>query len=206
MRISKLVSGVALAAAISGAALLSVGGAQASSLIVNGGFETGDFTGWVADAVSFPMGVGGPPFTPVNSGDFAAQIAGFSFGPDTLSQTVADTAGQNYILSFARLVGDGAPTVSLDVTWNGNSIFSELNPATVNVYQTFAFNVVGTGTDALVFTSANDPSFTYLDDVSLTSTAATPLPSTWLMLLSGFVGLGFFAYRGTKKRTVLAAA
>ena len=36
--------------------------------------------------------------------------------------------------------------------------------------------------------------------------SATPLPSTWLMMLSGFVGLGFFVYRGTKKRTALAAA
>jgi hypothetical protein len=35
---------------------------------------------------------------------------------------------------------------------------------------------------------------------------ATPLPSTWLMLLSGFLGLGFLAYRGTKKRTAIAAA
>ena len=36
---------------------------------------------------------------------------------------------------------------------------------------------------------------------------ATPLPSTWFMLLSGFVGLGFFAYRGSRKRaTRLAAA
>jgi hypothetical protein len=34
---------------------------------------------------------------------------------------------------------------------------------------------------------------------------ATPLPSTWLMLLSGFVGLGFFAYRGTKKNAVATA-
>jgi hypothetical protein len=29
--------------------------------------------------------------------------------------------------------------------------------------------------------------------------AATPLPSTWLIMLSGLVGLGFVAYRGTKK-------
>ena len=36
--------------------------------------------------------------------------------------------------------------------------------------------------------------------------SATPLPSTWLMLLSGFVGLGFFAYRGTKKNTAALAA
>jgi hypothetical protein len=39
-----------------------------------------------------------------------------------------------------------------------------------------------------------------------TFTASTPLPSTWLMLLSGFVGLGFFAYRGTKKNAAALAA
>jgi hypothetical protein len=36
--------------------------------------------------------------------------------------------------------------------------------------------------------------------------AATPLPTTWLMLVSGFVGLGFFAYRGTKKNSAVLAA
>ena len=35
---------------------------------------------------------------------------------------------------------------------------------------------------------------------------ATPLPSTWLMLLSGFVGLGFLAYRGKKNRSAALAA
>jgi hypothetical protein len=38
------------------------------------------------------------------------------------------------------------------------------------------------------------------------SLTATPLPSTWLMLLSGFVGLGFFAYRGTKKSAAALVA
>jgi hypothetical protein len=45
-----------------------------------------------------------------------------------------------------------------------------------------------------------------LDYTVFTAAGATPLPSTWLMLLSGFVGLGFFAYRGTKKRAAIAAA
>jgi hypothetical protein len=36
--------------------------------------------------------------------------------------------------------------------------------------------------------------------------ATTPLPSTWLMLLSGFVGLGYVAYRGTKKNAAALAA
>ncbi|MGB6536408.1 MAG: hypothetical protein WBF58_10655 [Xanthobacteraceae bacterium] len=34
----------------------------------------------------------------------------------------------------------------------------------------------------------------------------TPLPSTWLMLLNGFIYLGFFVYRGTKIRAALPAA
>jgi hypothetical protein len=33
-----------------------------------------------------------------------------------------------------------------------------------------------------------------------------PLPSTWFMLLSGFVGLGFYAYRGSKKNVGAIAA
>jgi hypothetical protein len=202
MRVSKFVSGIALATAISGASLFSIGGAQAAPLIVNGGFETGNFTGWTANAVSFPMAVN---TVQVNSGNFAAQIAGFSSGPDTLTQVVADTAAQSYNLSFARYIGNGGPINSLNVTWNGTSVFSELNPGTYNIYQTFTVSVVGTGSDTLVFTTANDPSVTYLDDVSLTASTATPLPSTWLMLLSGFVGLGFFAYRGSKKNAVAAA-
>jgi len=34
---------------------------------------------------------------------------------------------------------------------------------------------------------------------SASPVAATPLPATWSMLLIGFIGLGFVAYRGTKK-------
>jgi hypothetical protein len=35
--------------------------------------------------------------------------------------------------------------------------------------------------------------------------AATPVPSTWLLLLGGLVGLGFFACRGTKKNLAAVA-
>jgi hypothetical protein len=34
-----------------------------------------------------------------------------------------------------------------------------------------------------------------------TDVSSAPLPSTWIMLLSGFIGLGFFAYRGAKKNS-----
>jgi hypothetical protein len=45
----------------------------------------------------------------------------------------------------------------------------------------------------------------FILDVSTNSPAATPLPSTWLMLLSGFVGLGCFAYPRRKNSPVALA-
>jgi len=38
------------------------------------------------------------------------------------------------------------------------------------------------------------------------STFATPLPSTWTMLIVGLLGVGCFAYRGTKKNVAAMAA
>src|SRR5580698_9918591 len=49
-------------------------------------------------------------------------------------------------------------------------------------------------------TTYNDESF------DLTLLTATPLPPTWTMLIAGFIGLGFFAYRGSKKSSNLLAA
>ena len=37
------------------------------------------------------------------------------------------------------------------------------------------------------------------------SISQTPLPSTWTMLIAGFAGLGFVAYRGMKRRTAAIA-
>jgi hypothetical protein len=178
------------------------GQAAASNLIVNGDFETGDFTGWTTNPAGYPQYI---VTFPVHGGTYAAQIAGFSFNPDTLSQTVADTSGQAYLLSFWRFQDSGGPT-GLDVTWDGTNVFHELYGAEYagSPYTEFTAIVFGTGSDSLVFTSFQDPAFTYLDDVSLT---ATPLPSTWTMLIAGFLGLGFVAYRGAKKNaSALATA
>jgi hypothetical protein len=154
------------------------------NIITNGDFETGDFTGWTTNAVSFPMYI---VTNPVNSGSYAAQIAGYSYGPDTLSQGITTTPGLTYILSFARFQSIGDPVISLDVTWDGTTVFSEFNPG-AQPFQTFSASVVGTGFDTLVFTSANDPGYTYLDDVSL-----TPTPEPALYGLLGF-GLSALAY------------
>jgi len=70
----------------------------------------------------------------------------------------------------------------------------------------FGGNVTLGAGDTLSFALNRDGVY-YDDSTGLTlSISSTPLPSTWLMMLSGFVGLGFFAYRGTKKRIAFAAA
>jgi hypothetical protein len=40
-----------------------------------------------------------------------------------------------------------------------------------------------------------------ITDISEVDPSPTPLPSTWVMMLFGLIGLGFIAYRGGKKQT-----
>jgi hypothetical protein len=47
---------------------------------------------------------------------------------------------------------------------------------------------------------------TSVNSDSTITIGATPLPSTWTMLIAGFAGLGFFAYRGSKKNAAGIAA
>jgi hypothetical protein len=76
------------------------------------------------------------------------------------------------------------------------NVFSEFNTG-FQPYQHFTATVVGTGADLLVFTSANDPGFTYLDDVTL----SVPEPATWSVMLAG-LGLAGAALR---RRRIAAA-
>ena len=46
----------------------------------------------------------------------------------------------------------------------------------------------------------------FLDEVSVTTVTPTPLPATWTMMLIGFFGFSFFAFRGMKNRSVALAA
>ncbi len=77
-------------------------------------------------------------------------------------------------------------------------------PLTIsNVLTTYTLNLLGVS--QVTISGLNDPGGAYwlADNLNY---SATPLPSTWLMLLSGFLGLGFFAYLGTKKGSAAIAA
>ena len=173
----------------------------ATNLIANGNFGTGDFTDWTAVDVSYPIYV---TTSPTEGGSvYSAQIAGYTYGPDTLSQSVTDTSGTSYTLSFGVYQAPpnlSASDISFVVDWNGASVFTQPNPSGIG-WQNYALLVTGTGSDTLSFAAANNPGLTFLDNVSL---SGVPEPSTWAMLLFGFGGLGFAGYRASRKSAALA--
>lgn len=73
---------------------------------------------------------------------------------------------------------------------------------TDDLFQLYAFTFVLAGTGQLNFIESGPSNFrNLLDDVVL---SAVPEPSTWAMMILGFAGVGFMAYR-RRKTAALAA-
>jgi len=219
MRISKLAGWIGFVA------LVSTGTSEAASIVTNGDFETGNLSGWTVNAgndpthppivigynntFGFPNGAYGESVpTPINgmsSGTyFSADTA-----PQSISQTLALTANTLYTLSFdiyAPQNGRNNPfDASLFATLNGSAIskvFSADSLTSGWVYYSttftsmaasaynFALDFKGGGNTAADFVIDN---VSVADDANLTT--AIPEASTWAMMLLGFAGLGFSAFR-----------
>lgn len=162
-----------------------------ADLITNGGFETGNFTGWtVSDDPYDNTTVEKASSDPNNlvipfSGEYVARL-GTADMDGTLSQTIVDAAGQPYQLSM-WLKSDGNTPNDFNVSWNGNTIYSQTN-IPVSDYFNIALNVTSTGTDTLLIGERNDAGYLYLDNVSLNS---VPLPGTFALLGLSLAGLAY---------------
>ena len=190
-------------------ATLTVGSNQVyagpTNLVVNGGFETGSFTGWVDDTGGAPPGIvvvaeGAPvpgwccgTLTPY-AGTYLA-VLGANSADNTLSQTFTTTlAGQTYDLSFAfTSAADALPIGDFTVLWDGKTLMSyvstnPVSPPVYPVWETPEFQVTGTGHDTLQFVSRQDPSWFGLDNVSLT---VDPVSEPNSLALCGIGLLGF---------------
>ena len=143
-----------------------------SELVVNGNFETGDFSSWTQ--------WGDTSYSDVNQG-----VA--RFGPIVdfggIYQDIATVVGQQYTFSFDLSMGQGTP----------NSFFANFGALEVMSYTDrgafgwthYSFDVTASdATSQIKFGFYNGPNFMYLDNVSVT---ATPAPGALALL--GAVGL-----------------
>ncbi len=168
-------------------------GTASLAQVNNGSFETGDFSGWTVSGDTGFVGVCDVTTCP---GGFAPQDGNFAayFGPvgdtATISQSIATTPGDTYSLSFylANPVG-GTPNY-FQVTF-GNSSFSFTNFGVAFNWQQFTLTTVATSNQTpLSFTFRNDPSYWFLDNVTVQQSGGTvPEPSTFLMFGTGIVGI-----------------
>jgi hypothetical protein len=223
-----------LACAVAGAALaVAVVAAPASASTVvsfetpvpNGGYEynslspfpgpNGNFTSPTAEGVSFTglsgIQANGSAWGFTNAPDgvqtaFLQIYSGFPANPGSITFSLPTVTNQPYRLVFdvesRPGYGGNAYTVNAGST---SQIFGA--PSTTSwSTETLFFTALSNSTNFAI--SINIPRIVTdnsigVDAISIT---ATPLPSTWTMLIAGFVALGFFAYRGAKKGSAAVAA
>lgn len=201
---------LALVAALACGSSLVHADSPAGNLVVNGGFETGDFTGWTLSGLDVPgqqdnlYGVEGldpfptPGGTAPNSGNYQAFFSDITSNATTLSQVLATTPGA-YLISFylaQQLEGPGSVKNSVVVSLDGTTVVS-LTAVPVEGYTLYTFSTAVTDTaSTLSLTFGNDIGEFLLDDVSVTAIApAVPEPAIWAQFGAGLFAMGLVARR-----------
>jgi len=180
--------------AVSTAAVLAAISVQAGA-ITNGGFETGDFTGWVLTPnVSLFSGV--DPFA-ARSGSFGA-----FFGPPRdvggISQSFATTPNQTYRVDFDLSLTGSVPPASFSWSWNGVNQSPSFDNSAAFGYTRFSSFVSATDTSStLAFDFRNGQSFWLLDNVAVSVAPETPISA---LLAAGLVIVAPFVRRATALR------
>lgn len=131
------------------------------SLAANGGFETGDLTGWTASGPIVELDAIGGDF-----GNYTVNLAGSG---GSLEQDIATVAGQHYALSFYVAGDAGGGNESFTASWAGAQLVSTTDLAFG--FTKYTFDVIGDGaTDHFLVNYSTDGLGIHFDQFSLSPT------------------------------------
>jgi hypothetical protein len=169
------------------------------NLVTNGSFEQGllgigSFQGWttnLGDISTFvdSSGVTGPNYGQASDGLWAAYFGSTLFdGGSSISQTLATTPNQLYVLTFDLANDNGGvpPSNSFVAFIDGSPVLSFANlPDEGFAHEQFSFIATGPAT-TLEFSAFNDQSYAELDNVVVSAaTSPVPEPSSLALFITG---------------------